>query len=400
MSKLFKFVAFNQEGQKKSGEISSENESSAEQLLRNDGLIPIVIKPVVLEGSNGSLFNSIKIGDIEQSTRQLALLLGNGLRIDKALTVLSKTSRANPIGIIWKSVGAEIAEGKELNIALRKYPKIFDSLFCEMVTIGENTGTLPKIFERLAENIKFQNDLRKKVLQASVYPLFILIVCLVAILAIFNFVIPSMSGVFSSMQEIPSYTQTLLSLSQWVQDYQLAMLFGFIFIAIALSMFWRQADYRVKITTIVFQLPLVSKLVKRVDRIRFSTAMNLTLSSGLHLSASLNLAANTVLSHNLKSDLLVFSDNVSAGQSISSAIEQVQLYDDLSCSLIQVGEESGDLAASFEEITNISRTHFEDWVLRFTVLLEPLLILFMGGIVGSVVITMLLSIVSINDVSF
>ncbi|MCF2948443.1 type II secretion system F family protein [Paraglaciecola aquimarina] len=399
MSYLYKYTAYHKDGQKKQGEISARTVEEANKLIRQIGLIPVDVKHVKFETSVGGL-KSIRNADLEQSTRQLALLLGNGLRIDKALGVLSKASRNNPIGTIWRAVGAEIAEGKELSVSLKKHPKVFDSLFCEMVAIGESTGSLPEIFNRLAENIQFQNDLRKKVLQAAIYPLFIFIVCLVAIFAIFNFVIPSMSGVFSSMQEIPSYTQTLLDLSDWVQEYQFILFAWLVIFTFVLVYFWRQQSYRERILTFVFRLPFISGMVKKVDRIRFSTAMNLTLSSGLALSSSLNLSANTVLNSELKKELSTFAANVSSGQSISKAIEPVQLYDDLDISLINVGEESGDLAASFREITTISRESFENWVLRFTVLLEPLLILIMGGIVGSVVITMLLSIVSINDVSF
>ncbi|KXI28149.1 type II secretion system F family protein [Paraglaciecola hydrolytica] len=400
MTELFRYTAFYQDGRKKQGEVNAVNESDADAKIRRDGLIPVSIKKLNSDAISSSLFQSVSSSDIEQSTRQLALLLDSGLRIDKAIEVLSKTSKNSLMKTIWKLVGADISEGHELNKALYKHPQVFDSLYCEMVHIGESTGTLPAIFDRLAENIKFQNDLRKKVVQASVYPMFILVVCLVAILAIFNFVIPSMSGVFSSMSEIPGYTQALLDFSQWVQDYQLTMLIVAICMSIGLFFVWKQHRYREKLIKYVFKLPLVSSLVRRVDRIRFSTAMHLTLSSGLNLSEALLLSANTVLSDELKQELLIFSNNVSSGQAISNSIENVHLYDELAVSLIRVGEESGNLTSSFKEITTVGRQNFEDWVLRFTVLLEPLLILVMGGIVGSVVITMLLSIVSINDVSF
>jgi len=401
MKKLFFYTAYNSEGIKKTGQVSATDAEDAKRLLRAESLIPV--KVIVDTDMPKPLFggsSKVSASSLEQSTRQLALLLSNGLRIDKALDVLSKSAKSDAIGTIWRKVNSHINEGKELHKALAEYPAVFDPLYIEMVKIGESTGALPEIFNRLGDNIQFQNGLKKKVIQASVYPAFIFVVCILAIFAIFNFVIPSMSSVFASLESLPGYTQFLLSASDWVVAHQGKLILGVASVVMLTVWALNNHERRQRFLSVCFTLPWIRSIVRKVDRIRFSTGMSLTLSSGLNLSSALTLSANTVLSDRLKSELRQFAEKVSAGQPISSAIEKVQLYDDISLSLISVGEESGALSDSFKEITNINREQLESWLLRLTVLLEPLLILVMGGIVGSVVITMLLSIVSINDVSF
>jgi len=396
VSLLFSYQAYNRTGKPEKGEISASSIAEAQLMLSEQGLLVLKVSEVKLNDRT----SRVKLGDIEQSTEQLAILLNNGLKIDKALTVLSRTNSKSGIGRVWKTILEEIKKGKSLSEAIEFRADIFSTLYCEMVKIGESTGNLPKVFTRLSENLRFQIALKNKVMQAISYPIFILLVCVSAIWAIFNFVVPSMSSMFESMEEVPSYTQFLLDVSNNVQQYQVHFL---VLLAItAMSCFYMLSQYktRQKFLSFLVKLPLIKGITTKSDRIRFATALQLTLESGVNLSSALKLASETVISVDLKHDLQIISQQVSAGSDLSSTLQAVKLYDDIALSLITVGEESGTLANSFREIASRSRDSFETWLMKFTALLEPLLILVMGGVVGSVVIIMLLSIVSINDVSF
>jgi len=226
------------------------------------------------------------------------------------------------------------------------------------------------------------------------------LVCVSAIWAIFNFVVPSMSTMFESMEEVPSYTQFLLDVSQNVQQYQIhavVVVAALIFFGIY---FFNQPKTRNQFISFMVKLPLIKGITNKSDRIRFATALQLTLESGVNLSTALKLAGETVIDVSLKQKLLTIAGQVSSGSQLSDSLQSIRLFDDVALSLVAVGEESGTLANSFREIASRSRQNFETWLMKFTALLEPLLILIMGGVVGSVVIIMLLSIVSINDVSF
>lgn len=396
MSQLFHFKAYNRSGKQEEGEISATNKTEAEQLLVNRSLLVIKLSEVKLNSHS----SKVSLADIEQSTEQLAILLNNGLKVDKALEVLSRTNSKNGIGRVWKTILDEIKKGKSLSESIETRVDIFSSLYCEMVKIGESTGNLPKVFTRLSENLKFQIGLRSKVLQAISYPFFILLVCVSAIWAIFNFVVPSMSTMFESMEEVPSYTQFLLDVSQNVQNYQIHALVVLVAVITSCVYLLQQHKTRQQFITFMVKLPLLKGITNKADRIRFATALQLTLESGVNLSNALKLAGETVIDAKLKQKLMTIASQVSSGSQLSDSLQGVNLFDDVAVSLVAVGEESGTLANSFREIASRSRQGFETWLMKFTALLEPLLILIMGGVVGSVVIIMLLSIVSINDVSF
>jgi type II secretory pathway component PulF len=396
LSQLFRYKAYDRSGKNEVGEINAVNKAEAERLLIQKNLLVINISPIKLNSHS----NKVSLSDIEQSTEQLAILLNNGLKIDKALEVLARTNSKSGIGRVWNSILDEIKKGKSLSESIETQVDIFSSLYCEMVKIGESTGNLPIVFTRLSENLRFQIGLRSKVLQAISYPFFILLVCVSAIWAIFNFVVPSMSTMFESMEEVPSYTQLLLDVSDGVQQYQLhAVVVVFLLIFTGIYLF-NQAKTRNKFIAFMVKLPLIKGVTNKADRIRFATALQLTLESGVNLSSALKLAGETVIDVELKQKLSTIASQVSSGGQLSTGLQNANLFDDVALSLVAVGEESGTLANSFREIASRARQNFESWLMRFTALLEPLLILIMGGVVGSVVIVMLLSIVSINDVSF
>lgn len=396
MSQLFRYKAYDRSGKNEVGEISAQSKAEAKKILLQRNLLLLSITPIKFNSHS----SKVSLADIEQSTEQLAILLNNGLKIDKALEVLARTNTKSGIGRVWKSILDEIKKGKSLSESIETRVDVFSSLYCEMVKIGESTGNLPKVFTRLSENLRFQIGLRSKVLQAISYPFFILLVCVSAIWAIFNFVVPSMSTMFESMEEVPSYTQFLLNLSAGVQQYQIHAVILFCLVVFSGVYFFNQPKTRNSFIAFMVKLPLIKGVTNKADRIRFATALQLTLESGVSLSSALKLAGETVIDVQLKQKLAVIAAQVSSGSQLSDGLQTANFFDDIALSLIAVGEESGTLDNSFREIASRSRQNFESWLMRFTALLEPLLILIMGGVVGSVVIIMLLSIVSINDVSF
>ncbi|MCG6510733.1 type II secretion system F family protein [Vibrio parahaemolyticus] len=327
-------------------------------------------------------------------------MLKSGLKIDKALEVLAENAPNAKIQSILEEVGIGVKQGRELWRCMSEHPTAFPNLYVEMVKIGEASGRLTEVFAKLAENLKFQRELSKKITQAMVYPMFILLVCVVSLVAIFNFVVPSMSGLFESLQEIPVYTQLLLDVSGFVQSYQAHMLAALVVAVIAFIKASENPDFRKRVDGFLAAFPLTRNAVLLVERIRYSASMELMLTSGVDLAKSMSMSTASVKSDALQSQLSKAHDDVSQGRSLVESLSGIQLFDPISLSLIRVGEETGQTGLVFGEINSRSRNQFETWMLKLTAMLEPLMIVIMGGIVGSVVIIMLLSIVSVNDVSF
>ncbi|EPC4053423.1 TPA: type II secretion system F family protein [Vibrio parahaemolyticus] len=395
-SRTYRYKAYDKQGKLVHGTELGKSELDVTVKLKKQSLIPLEVTTLAQTKKVGRVTGAV----IEETTSQLSLLLKSGLKIDKALEVLAENAPNAKIQSILEEVGIGVKQGRELWRCMSEHPTAFPNLYVEMVKIGEASGRLTEVFAKLAENLKFQRELSKKITQAMVYPMFILLVCVVSLVAIFNFVVPSMSGLFESLQEIPVYTQLLLDVSGFVQSYQVHMLAALVVAVIAFIKASENPDFRKRVDGFLAAFPLTRNAVLLVERIRYSASMELMLTSGVDLAKSMSMSTASVKSDALQSQLSKAHDDVSQGRSLVESLSGIQLFDPISLSLIRVGEETGQTGLVFGEINSRSRNQFETWMLKLTAMLEPLMIVIMGGIVGSVVIIMLLSIVSVNDVSF
>ncbi|HCE3686497.1 TPA: type II secretion system F family protein [Vibrio parahaemolyticus] len=395
-SRTYRYKAYDKQGKLVQGTELGKSELDVTVKLKKQSLIPLEVTTLAQTKKVGRVTGAV----IEETTSQLSLLLKSGLKIDKALEVLAENAPNAKVQSILEEVGIGVKQGRELWRCMSEHPTAFPNLYVEMVKIGEASGRLTEVFAKLAENLKFQRELSKKITQAMVYPMFILLVCVVSLVAIFNFVVPSMSGLFESLQEIPVYTQLLLDVSGFVQSYQVHMLAALVVAVIAFIKASENPDFRKRVDGFLAAFPLTRNAVLLVERIRYSASMELMLTSGVDLAKSMSMSTASVKSDALQSQLSKAHDDVSQGRSLVESLSGIQLFDPISLSLIRVGEETGQTGLVFGEINSRSRNQFETWMLKLTAMLEPLMIVIMGGIVGSVVIIMLLSIVSVNDVSF
>ncbi len=395
-SRTYRYKAYDKQGKLVQGTELGKSELDVTVKLKKQSLIPLEVTTLAQTKKVGRVTGAV----IEETTSQLSLLLKSGLKIDKALEVLAENAPNAKIQSILEEVSIGVKQGRELWRCMSEHPTAFPNLYVEMVKIGEASGRLTEVFAKLAENLKFQRELSKKITQAMVYPMFILLVCVVSLVAIFNFVVPSMSGLFESLQEIPVYTQLLLDVSGFVQSYQVHMLAALVVAVIAFIKASENPDFRKRVDGFLAAFPLTRNAVLLVERIRYSASMELMLTSGVDLAKSMSMSTASVKSDALQSQLSKAHDDVSQGRSLVESLSGIQLFDPISLSLIRVGEETGQTGLVFGEINSRSRNQFETWMLKLTAMLEPLMIVIMGGIVGSVVIIMLLSIVSVNDVSF
>jgi type II secretory pathway component PulF len=342
--------------------------------------------------------NEISLDDIEFVTAELSLLLHSGIKIDKALAVLSRTKSGTEISELLRKISDDVRKGQSLSEAMSKYPKHFDSLYINLVMIGESSGSLVTVFAGLAQDLKYRKELKSKITQAIVYPAMILMVCICSVLFIFNFVVPKLSVMFADAAELPFYTQLLLSTSDFIQSYQIHMFVLILFSGISFNWLKNEGYFSHKFDNFVLTVPILKSTVNLIERIRFSSSMSLMLKSDVKLDKALNLSSKSIKNKVIAKNLFGVQEKVKKGNSITEALNQSGLFPPLFMSLLEVGEESGKMAPIFDEISRRSRVEFDQWTDRLTSLIEPLMILFMGGIVGSVVVVMMMSIVSVNDI--
>ena len=398
----FLYQAYDSSGGKLQGEIEASDVTKAKQQIAEQQLMLVEIKEDGATVAGLDIFqrNKVSIQEIEYLTAELSLLLNSGVTIDRALGIIRRNSTSAPQAKLVAQLHDAVRRGESLSDALGEHQAVFNPLYLNLISLGEASGTLPTIFSRLAEDMKFQSELKRKVIQALIYPGVIFSVCLLCILFVFNYIVPQMQSLFDGLPELPFYTAVLLGVSNWIVSYQWILLAMVLASGVGIYMARKNPSSAAALDAFIARVPGFSGMITRVERIRFNTAITLMLESGILIDRCLEMAVGSIKNRELKQGLASAKDRVKKGATLSTALRSSPVFDDFSMSLIEVGEESGELAPVFSEISARARREFESAVDRMTSLLEPALILVMGGIVGGVVVTMLLSIVSVNEVGF
>ena len=398
--KQFECIVYDTHGIRQQVNIAALSESEARNKLLLSKYNVVSVKESSGSSSSGLLkTNKLSLEQLEFFSAQMALLLGNGLKLDEALELLQKVAAESHVKFVVGRLLNTVREGHPLSSALdEKWG--FDRLYISLVKIGESSGNITEVFEGIASDLKFKKALSAKVKQAISYPVLVFIFCIAAVLFVFNVVIPRMSVLFDSQDALPWYTVAMLNTADFVTTYQ----YAFIPLVALISFLLFQLKSRPKLNAFVdkslISLPLISALAKNIDRIRYCSAMHLTLKSGISVERAMMFSAEVVKNGIFRRQLLAAENKVRQGSALANAFRQTLLFDEMHTGLIEVGEKSGDLEVIFKEITEREQVNFDSLVTRFTALLEPVLILLMAGIVGSVVVVMLMSIIAIQDVGF
>lgn len=396
----FQYTGFDAAGAKVSGDISAVSLESARQQLKAQGILLKSLEPQQVTPTGFSLGKAkVSLSDLEFLTTELSVLLDAGLKIDKGIELLNRTNKKPALAVLLDKISKSLRSGKQLSQALQAADdKLFDSLYVNLVSIGEATGKLPEVFRSLAADLAFKRDLQQKVLQALTYPLVILFVCLSSIVFIFNYVVPNLETMFAGKTDLPVYTQLLLGSSAWMRQYQWFLLAAVVAGAVLLKYLLQKSEYQQVFQKWQLGLPVLKQAIVLIERIRFNSGLAMMLNAGVSVDQALALSCGNIKNLLVRRELDIAIQKIKRGEALSAALRQTLLYPDFFASLLAVGEESGELTRIFREIAERSQREFSSWVTRMTSLLEPLLIVVMGGIVGGVVVIMMLSITGTTDV--
>jgi type II secretory pathway component PulF len=399
---LFIYQAYDSHGGHITGHIEANTHDAAKQQLQQQKLIITSLKENKKISKGHSFFErgSISLEELEFMTSELAILLKNGVKIDRSLEILKRNKKNSLAAQLLQDLHTAVKRGSLLSDAMAEHPKVFDKLYINLVKLGEASGDLADVFVKLSIDLKFRSDLKRKIIQSLTYPLVFFSVCILCILFIFNYIVPQMSGLFDGLPELPVYTEILLGVSRWMQNYQWFLFLGILFSVFSLIAAFKNPIVKVRLDEFMLKVPFIKGALLVIERIRFNSALTMMLDGGISIDKALELAAGSVNNRHIRQGLIAAKENIKKGAGLTESLGRSPIYPDFFLSLLEVGEESGKLAPVFEEIASRSRSEFESWADKMTSILEPLLILTMGGIVGSVVVTMLLSIISVNDLGF
>ncbi|MCE2597387.1 type II secretion system F family protein [Motilimonas cestriensis] len=395
----FKWSGVNRKGKKVAGEMQSESAAILKAEMRRQGVnITKIAKKS--ESIFSKMGNTVKAMDIAIISRQIATMLSAGVPLVQSLNIIAKSNEKAAIRDLMGSIASEVETGTPLSDALRKHPKYFDDLYCDLVSSGEQSGALEAIYDRIATYKEKAEALKSKIKKAMFYPITVVLVAIVVTTILLLFVIPQFEEIFSGFgAELPAFTQFVIGISVFMQNYWYVV-FGVSFIA---GYAFKQAhlksqNVRDKTDKFVLKLPVIGTILHKAAMARFARTLSTTFAAGIPLIDALISAAGASGNFVYRTAILNIRNEVVAGMQMHVAMRTTGVFPDMVTQMIMIGEESGDLDGMLTKVADIFEREVDDAVDALTSLLEPLIMVVLGVVVGGLVIAMYLPIFSLGSV--
>ena len=386
-------------GKVKTGEVEAADEKAAVSKLKLQNIRVTTIKKKAGESALfGPKVHKITTRDVVIFTRQFSTMVDAGLPLVQCLDILGKQSDNPTFGATILKVKGNIETGNNLSESMKKFPKVWDSLYCNLVEAGEVGGILDIILRRLAAYIEKAEALKKKVKAAMVYPGAIMTVAFVVVAFLMVFVIPSFAAVFAGGgQELPGPTKIVMGVSDFFRDQWWVMIGGAVGFIFTFKKVYATERGNIEIDRIALKLPVFGVLIQKVSVAKFSRTLGTLLSSGVPLIEALDICART--SGNKIVEIAVFKtiQAIKEGETIAAPLSREAVFPPMVIQMIDVGEASGALDKMLSKIADFYDEEVDAAVDGLTALMEPMLMVFLGCIVGFIVVAMYLPIFKMGD---
>ncbi len=394
---VFKWEARTRQGGVKKGELEAPNAEAVHAALRRQGLNPTKVKAkpkeikINIPGLRGK---RIKDKDIVVFTRQFATMIDAGLPLVQCLEILSSQSDNQMLGTTLGTIQSDVEGGASYAEALEKHPKVFDDLYVNMVAAGETGGILDTILNRLAAYMEKAIALKKKVKSAMVYPITILAVAVLVVAILMVFVIPKFADMFTGMGgELPAITQIVINMSDFAASWKMGALVGvIIFFIFLMKRYYGTENGKRRLDGIMLKAPVFGMLIRKVAVAKFTRTLGTMLSSGVPLLEALEICARTSGNKVVEDSVFKTKVSISEGKTIAEPLEETGVFPPMVVQMISVGEATGALDAMLSKIADFYDDEVDVAVEALTSLMEPMMMVFLGGAIGFVVIAMYLPI--------
>lgn len=403
---VYNYQAINAEGKKINGSLDAETVRSARQSLRTRGIFATEIN----EANDGTAedrrdvlkyFKSSKVSlqDLAVSTRQLGTLVSAGLPLVSALSALSDQTGSPLLQRILIEVREKVEEGSSLSGALEQFPNAFPGLFVTMVAGGEASGTLDTVLENLAEYLESQVELRRKVRSALIYPVIMLVICSLVFIGLFVFVVPQIVDMFRKQKlSLPLPTEIMIAISDFIIGYWLFVVVVVIAMIYSVKHYFGTPQGRDRIDALLLRAPVFGPIYIKIATARVAKTLGTLLSSGVSVLAGLEIAKNIVTNVHLSRALESAHDGVREGKSLADEIRRSGYFPPILSHMIAVGERSGELEQMLVRAGEAHEKDVSATLENLTSLLEPLMLVAVGGVVFSIVISILLPLADLINI--
>ena len=393
----YSYTALDNIGSKKKGVLSAQSEREARRFIKDLNLTPVDVKEAK---GDVSKIAKVKTKDIVIMTRQLATLLEANTSIIEALKITAdQCNNKNLIHILY-NLREDIMQGNRLGSSMKKYPGVFTDTYTSLVSAGDSSGNLDVIFDRLADYLEESASIKQKVMSALTYPFILMGFSIVVIISLLAFVLPQVVGQFvKAGAELPFITKALLGISNNIG----VILILFLILCLGVTYLYKQyiknEDNHINAHRIILSSPLIGNFLLSSEIERFSSTMSLLLESGSNLDVALSESSKIFNNKFLSKLISNVKDDVVEGKDFITSLNQTSIFPDIFIQLISSGYKSGNLIKMFTKVSLFMKSEIESKRSIFLSLLEPLVIILMGGFIMLIVLAILIPIMQMNTLA-
>jgi type IV pilus assembly protein PilC len=395
----YAYSGSNKSGQSVKGEISALSILEAKSLLRRQGVsakkVKKLTKPLFGKGAE-----KVKPKDVSVLSRQIATMLGAGVTLIQTIDMIAQGHSNVSMRKMLGEIGNEVKAGNPLSSALRKHPLHFDDLYCDLVETGEQSGALETIYDRIALYQEKAEALKSKIKKAMFYPIAVVVVAFIVTVILLVFVVPQFEEIFSSFgAELPAFTQFVLGISRFVQDYGVFITAGFFAVGFMFVRAHRKSiALRDKVDVMILKIPVIGDILEKASVARFSRTLATTFAAGVPIMDALHSAAGAAGNAIFRDAILFVKKEVSGGVQMNLAMRGTGVFPPMVTQMIAIGEEAGAVEDMLSKIAYIYEAEVDDMVDGLTSLLEPMIMAVLGVVIGGLIIAMYLPIFEMGNV--
>lgn len=396
-STMYAWEGINRKGRRVSGHTRAQHPTLIKAQLRQQGISPVRVRKQLQVLP--SLAPSVKAADITLLTRQLATLLRAGIPLLQAFDIISEGFDSRPLRALVQDLKQEIASGISLAEALRKQPRHFDELYCNLVAAGEQCGALDTLLERVAIHREKSEQLKARIKKAMTYPVAVLVVAGVVTGVLLIHIVPQFQHLFSGVgSTLPGFTLQVIALSEFLQQAWWMLALGLGAGALGLRGAYRaRPDFRHWLDAGLLKIPLAGKLLKNSAVARYARTLSTTFAAGVPLMQALDSVAGTAGNGPFKQAIKRMRHDVSTGMQLNQSMASSGLFPGMAIQMTAIGEESGTLDRMLDKVASHYESEVDNQVDNLTSLMEPLIMVVLGSIVGALVIAMYLPVFQLGS---
>lgn len=398
----YSYLGVDKSGKSVKGVLAASSDGDLRMQLRSMGVRPKRITPVGGGGAKGGLLSFLApkgasitapLEIVITFSRQLQVMIGAGVPLVQAFDILAEQQPHEGMKMAIKSIQEKVQGGGFLWESLAAYPKIFPKLYIALIRAGEASGSLDAMLKRLCRYMEDTDRLRKLLKAASMYPIIVVTIGVGVVSLMLIFVIPKFEELLASAgQELPGPTQLVVDLSHFLRDYIFYILAGMVAAYLAIKRFVQSDEGRIIIDRFLFKLPLFGDLAKKGGTAKFSRTMGTLLQSGVNLLDAIDICKSTIGNAVLEEAVDTIRADVEGGKTLGAVVSKITVFPKMAVQMISVGENTGALDKMLEKVADFYEAEVEVAVNGLTKLIEPIVLVFLGGAVGGIMIAMYLPI--------